>query len=106
MPERLILLSYDLLEKLLENAEQICSLMVWLDVGDGFLFRIMLDSERVPLVATWRLEEQNRMGVKLSVECVDETWRVTLRAEGMQQRTGRTDGTQTLSAHVGKEGEA
>ena len=106
LPERLILLSYDLLEELLENAEQICSLMVWLDVGDGFLFRIMLDSERVPLVATWRLEEQNRMGVKLSVECVDETWRVTLRAEGMQQRTGRTDGTQTLSAHVGKEGEA
>lgn len=106
MPERLILLSYELFEELLENGEEICSLMVWLDTSESFLFRIMLDAVRVPLDGNWRMEEQKRLGVKLSVECVDETWRVTLRAEGMQQRTGRTDGTQKVSAHVGKEGEA
>ena len=96
LPEKVILLSYELLEELLENEEEIYSLMILLDAREGYTVRIMLDTERIQVEASWRRAELEAAGLELQVEYVDETWRVTLQA------------TAGMEAHdeqgVGKEG--
>lgn len=84
LPSKVILLSYELLEEILESKDEIYSLMVYLDASEVFLFRILLDSEQIPVEETWRAKEIAAAGVRLFVEYVDDTWRVTLREDKMQ----------------------
>lgn len=92
LPTKLVLLSYELLESLLENEEETYSLLVILNAREKFLFRIMVDAKAIPLDASWKREELAAEGATLSVEFLDDAWRVTLRADE--------------SADYGKEGEA
>ncbi|MBQ3905359.1 MAG: hypothetical protein II743_01190, partial [Lachnospiraceae bacterium] len=56
------------------------SLVIFLDARKGFTFRILLDAERLPLDASWRAEELAMHDLTLSVDFVDDTWRVILTA--------------------------
>ncbi|MBQ1849005.1 MAG: hypothetical protein II139_01395 [Lachnospiraceae bacterium] len=80
LPAKAILLAYDLLETLLESEFGMDSLVIFLDARKGFTFRILLDAERLPLDASWRAEELAMHGLTLSVDFVDDTWRVILTA--------------------------
>ena len=80
LPAKAILLAYDLLETHLESEFGMDSLVIFLDARKGFTFRILLDAERLPLDASWRAEELAMHGLTLSVDFVDDTWRVILTA--------------------------
>ncbi len=99
LPEKVILLSYELLEAILESEHEIYSLLVFLDAKEEFLLRIMLDVEKLPVDEGWRREELAHAGMTLKVECVDETWRMDLRFHGDENAENAQSG-------VGKEGEA
>ncbi len=87
LPARLVLLSYELLEELLENSEKTYSLMILLDARERYVLRIMLDARSLPADASWRKEELAAVGASLAVEYLDDTWRVTLREEADLDRT-------------------
>ena len=77
---KVILLSYELLELLLESTTKIGSLLVILDARKEFFFRIMMETERLPIDAAWREKELSEVNATLHVEYVDDAWRVELRA--------------------------
>ena len=70
----------DLLEPLLESEFGMGSRVFFLGASKGLRFRILLDAERLPLDASWRAEELAMHGLTLSVDFVDDTWRVILTA--------------------------
>lgn len=80
LTEKLTVLSYDLLETMLESEEETFSLMVLLDAREKYLLKIMLDAERIPVDQTWRAKELAAEGARLTMEYVDETWCITLSA--------------------------
>ncbi|MBR4731794.1 MAG: hypothetical protein IK081_03400 [Lachnospiraceae bacterium] len=99
LPEKVILLSYELLEAILENVGEIYSLLVFLDAREEFLLRIMTDVEELPVDEGWRSEELARAGITLKIESVDETWRIDLRFPAGEAMESACKG-------VGKEGGA
>ena len=103
LPAKLVLLSYELLEELLENPEEIYSLMILLDARERFLLRIMLDAGNIPVDASWRRKDLAAVGASLAVEYLDDTWRVTLRT-GEEASLGRI-GEPNLEEGLGRIGE-
>ena len=79
LPDKLILLAQDLWQEILESFLEMDSLYVVLDAREGFLLRIMIEAERLPLDATWREKELAALGARLLIEYdEDGAWRVDL----------------------------
>ena len=79
LPAKLILLAQDLWQEILECFLEMESLYVVLDAREGFLLRIMMEAEELPLDETWQEKELAALGARLLIEHdEDEAWRVDL----------------------------
>lgn len=80
LPAKLILLSYELFETVMETPGGLGSIVVWLDARDGYLLRISFDAKENPIGECWKQGELKAFGAVIRAERVDDVWRVQLTA--------------------------